>query len=56
MRFFGRKWQKKDKQKADPPFDFAQGRLSGDDHKKGNGEEKTMAINRSSRPLKLVAG
>jgi hypothetical protein len=24
--------------KADPPFDFAQGRLSGDDNEKGRGD------------------
>jgi hypothetical protein len=37
MRFLGGKRQKK---KADPLFDFAQGRLFEDDNKKGNGEEK----------------
>ena len=38
MGFLGGKWQKKiqvPQTEADPPFDFAQGRLFGDDNRKG---------------------
>ena len=37
-RFVG--WRKRNKDNADPPFDFAQGRLFGDDNQKGKDNGK----------------
>jgi hypothetical protein len=40
--------------KADPPFDFAQGRLFGDDNKKGN-DNSNNKFNYNSRFLRCAA-
>jgi hypothetical protein len=35
---------------ADPPFDFAQGRLFGDDNQKGKGKSKSLVVTDGLHP------
>jgi hypothetical protein len=45
-------WWRRGKTKADSPLDFAQGRLFGDDNKKGNGKSKGYYGPCTSIPVK----